>query len=175
MKCPACKNDLVEIEVDGIAVDVCQNGCGGIWFDRFELKKFDEPHECAGEKLLAINRNARVAVDREVRLNCPKCEDTIMMRHFFSVKKEVEVDECPKCAGYWLDSGELGRIRDQFVSEKDRNDAAQQYFAEIFNVELSRMKSESDEKGKQAKKIANLFRFICPSYYIRGKQDWGAF
>jgi len=24
-------------------------------------------------------------------------------------------------------------------------------------------------------KISNMFRFICPSYYIPGKQDWGAF
>lgn len=175
MKCPACKNDLVEIIVDDIAVDVCQNGCGGIWFDRFELQKVDEPHECAGEKLLNINKDSHVSVDHEVRLNCPKCKDTIMMRHFFSAKKEVEVDECPKCAGYWLDSGELGRIRDQFGSEKERKAAAQKYFAEVFDVELAKMKSESDEKGKKAKKIANLFRFICPSYYMPGKQDWGAF
>jgi len=26
-------------------VDVCQNGCGGIWFDNFELEKVDEKHE----------------------------------------------------------------------------------------------------------------------------------
>ena len=127
-----------------------------------------------GEKLLDINRDKSVVVDHNARLNCPNCEDTIMMRHFFSAKKEVEVDECSKCAGYWLDYGELGRIRNQFHSEEERKIAAKEYFSEVFDVELTKMKSESDEKAKKAKKIAKIFRFICPSYYIPGKQDWGA-
>lgn len=175
MKCPACKNDLEEIMIDDIAIDACQNGCGGMWFDRFELQKVDDPHKSAGEKLLDINRDTTVVVDHNAKLNCPKCEDTIMMRHFFSVKKEVEVDECPKCAGYWLDSGELGRIRNQFNSEEEREHAAQEYFSEVFDVKLTKMKSESDEKRKKTKEIAKIFRFICPSNYISGKQSWGAF
>jgi len=28
---------------------------------------------------------------------------------------------------------------------------------------------------ESARKIANAFKFICPSYYIPGKQAWGAF
>jgi Zn-finger nucleic acid-binding protein len=160
MKCPACKNDLKEIKIEGIAVDVCQNGCGGIWFDKFELQKVDEPHESAGEKLLDLGRDPSVVVDHNARLNCPKCDNTVMMRHFFSVKKEVEVDECPNCSGFWLDFGELGKIRDQFKSEEERINAAKQYFSEIFDVELTKMKSESDEKLKKAKKIAKIFRFI---------------
>jgi Zn-finger nucleic acid-binding protein len=148
---------------------------GGMWFDRFELQKVDDPHKSAGEKLLDINRDTTVVVDHNAKLNCPKCEDAIMMRHFFSVKKEVEVDECPKCAGYWLDSGELGRIRNQFNSEEEREHAAQEYFSEVFDVKLTKMKSESDEKRKKTKEIAKIFRFICPSNYISGKQSWGAF
>ena len=175
MQCPACSNKLEEITIDDIAVDACQNGCGGIWFDRFEIQKVDEPHESAGEKLLDIRRDADVVVDHNARHNCPKCVDTVMMRHFFSVKKQVEVDECPKCAGYWLDYGELGRIRNQYDTEEERKKAAKEYFSEIFDVELVKMKSESDEKAKKARKIARIFRFICPSYYIPGKQDWGAF
>jgi hypothetical protein len=37
------------------------------------------------------------------------------------------------------------------------------------------MEPESQEKAEKARKVANMFRFICPSYYIPGKQDWGAF
>ena len=40
MNCPACGNVLKEMTVSDISVDVCQGGCGGIWFDNFELKKF---------------------------------------------------------------------------------------------------------------------------------------
>jgi hypothetical protein len=37
------------------------------------------------------------------------------------------------------------------------------------------MRRESQEKLEKARRIANIFRFICPSYYIPGKQEWGAF
>jgi len=111
MKCPACSNLLQEITIADVTVDVCKGGCGGIWFDNFELKKFDEPHESLGQALLEIERDESIVIDRTKRLGCPKCDDVVMMRHFFSVKKEVAVDQCPGCGGYWLDYGELGKIR----------------------------------------------------------------
>jgi Zn-finger nucleic acid-binding protein len=49
MICPACGNVLQKLMIDDIQVDVCQGGCEGIWFDAYELKKFDEPHESQGE------------------------------------------------------------------------------------------------------------------------------
>ena len=103
MNCPACGNVLQEITTGGVAVDVCRGGCGGIWFDNFELKEFDESHESAGEGLLDIERDESIAVDHTKRFRCPKCDDVVMMRHFFSIKKEVEVDECPGCGGFgWM-------------------------------------------------------------------------
>ena len=37
MKCPVCARDLGAVIVKGVEIDVCQDGCGGIWLDRFEL------------------------------------------------------------------------------------------------------------------------------------------
>jgi Zn-finger nucleic acid-binding protein len=90
MNCPACGNILQEKTVEDLVVDVCQGGCGGIWFDNFEIQKFDEPHESAGEALLDIERDESIVIDHTKRLKCPACDDMVMMRHFFSVKKEVE-------------------------------------------------------------------------------------
>lgn len=170
MKCPACENQLQQMTVADVTVDVCKGGCGGIWFDNFELKKFDEPHESAGEALLDIELNKTVALDHSKKLKCPRCDDIVMMRHFFSVKHEVEVDECPGCGGIWLDAGELKQIRSLFETEQQRQQAAEEYFSELFDNQLAAMKTES-----KAQKFANMFRFICPSHYIPGKQDWGAF
>lgn len=175
MNCPACGNVLQAITVSDIAVDVCEGGCGGIWFDNFELKKFDEPHESAGQELLDIEQNQSITVDRSKRLKCPKCDDVVMMRHFFSVKKEVEVDECPGCGGFWLDAGELCKIRSLFDTEQEREKAAEEYFSEIFGGEIAAMEAGDQAKLDKVRKISNMFRFICPSYYIPGKQDWGAF
>lgn len=175
MKCPACENTLQQMTVGNVTVDVCKGGCGGIWFDNFELKRFDEPHESAGEQLLHIERDKALTVDRTKRLKCPKCDDVVMMRHFFSVKKEVEVDECPGGGGFWLDAGELSAIRSLFNTEEERHQAAEKYFQEVFGDKLNAMAAEDEAKLARTRKIANMFRFICPTYYIPGKQDWGAF
>lgn len=175
MKCPACGRELQQMEVSDIVVDVCKNGCGGIWFDNFELQKVDEQHEAAGEALLEIERDPAVQVDRSQKRSCPKCKDVKMMKHFASVKKEVEIDECAGCGGVWLDYGELGKIRQQFATEEERKKAAQEYFSELFDDELSEMSAESEAQLAKAQKFAGIFRFICPSYYIPGKQRWGAF
>ena len=175
MKCPACSNELQEVTVADVAVDVCKGGCGGIWFDNFELKKFDEPHESAGEELLDVECDTGLVLDRTKKFNCPKCNDIVMMRHFFSVKKEVQVDECPGCGGFWLDAGELRKIRSLFNTEEERHRAADEYFTEVFGDELNAMQAEDEAKLAKSQKIANMFRFICPTYYIPGKQNWGAF
>jgi len=158
-----------------VTVDVCRFGCGGMWFDQFELRKVDEPHESAGESLLEVERDETVRVDHSAKRMCPKCAGMTMMKHFFSPQREVEVDECPNCAGFWLDHGELSKIRTQFSSEQERKQAAGQYFADVFGDRLAEMAQESQEQREKAGTIANLFRFLCPSYYLPGKQDWAAF
>ncbi len=176
MKCPVCDNALSQITADDITVDVCQGGCGGIWFDQFELKKFDEPHEKAGGILLDIERNEGLNIDYSKCHKCPKCNiDVVMMRHFFSIKRQVAVDECPQCGGFWLDAGELGKIRKQFDSEEEKRNAAKRYFDEVFDPQIAKMQAEGAEKVESARKISHMFRFICPSFYIPGKQDGGAF
>lgn len=175
MKCPTCSRELQETTVGDIVVDVCRNGCGGIWFDNFELEKVDEKHEAAGESLLNIERDENVKVDYSVIRACPKCNGPKMQKHFVSVKHEIEVDECPTCGGIWLDCGELGQIRNQYTTEEERSKAAHAYFSELFDDKLAAMRAESEAKLQKAKKFARVFRFICPTYYIPGKQEWGAF
>lgn len=173
MKCPTCDIELDRVKIEDIRLDVCRNSCGGIWFDRFELEKMDEPHEFTDENLIDILAvESPAGYDPSVKRKCPKCADIIMMKHFYSVKKEVEVDHCPKCAGYWLDEGELFKIRKQFKSEEERKKAAEQYFSDLFDIDLFKMKKESEEKAGQAGKISNMFRLISPSYYFRKIKNW---
>lgn len=175
MKCPACANTLTRMTVGDVDIDVCQGGCGGIWFDRFELKKLDEPNEPETDWFTTIERDASGTIDDSRRRKCPKCGDVYMMRHFFSVKAEVEVDECPGCAGYWLDYGELTKIRKLFESEEARNRAADEYFSELFDDKLQAEHAAADSRLAKARKFANVLRFLCPSWYVPGKQEWGSF
>jgi len=116
MKCPACFNELTEIKFGGVTIDACQGGCGGFWFDAFELKRVDEQHEVQDEHLLRVQRDPKLVVDHSRKRDCPRCDDVKLKRHFFSAQKQVEVDHCPNCGGYWLDAGELEKIRDEKAS-----------------------------------------------------------
>jgi Zn-finger nucleic acid-binding protein len=159
----------------GIKVDVCRDGCGGIWFDNFELEKVDEAHEAAGEILLTSAGEGRPQRDPTRRLECPRCAGQRMMRHFFSVKRQVLIDVCPRCGGTWLDVGELAQIREQFASESARRLATERVFEDLFDDEMVALHAGSQEEHAKARKLAKIFRFLCPSYYLPGKQTWGAY
>lgn len=111
MKCPACFNQLTEVQVGTLKVDVCQGGCGGIWFDAFELQRVKLPEQPAGEALLDIQRDEHLVIDPARKRACPRCPEIKLYRHWFNAKIRVQVDECPNCGGFWLDAGELGQIR----------------------------------------------------------------
>jgi Zn-finger nucleic acid-binding protein len=113
MQCPACFNQLSQMQIGETSVDVCQGGCGGIWFDAFELQRVDDQNERAGEGMLHIDRDPAIQVDASRKRSCPKCDGVKLKKHFFSARRQVEVDQCPSCNGYWLDAGELSRIRQE--------------------------------------------------------------
>lgn len=175
MNCPACGHALSAHQVGPITVDVCRDGCGGIWFDNFELQKVDESFEPVDGGLLDLPYDPAVEVDHAPRRKCPCCDDTVMMRHHFSVRREVEVDQCPRCNGYFLDRGELGAIRVQFASEEARREAAGQTFDDLFGDVLDHEADATDEQVQRARGFARMFRVLLPSYWLRGKQPWGAY
>jgi hypothetical protein len=174
--CPACSHPLIETQVEDLTVDVCRGGCGGVWFDNHEIQKVDEAHEHLGEALLSIEHDPSIPVDHDQRRTCPRCAaGHVMMRHFFSVKEQVEVDRCPGCNGTWLDLGELRGIRDAFATEAERVDAAKAHFDQLFGEDLEQLRQESQQGLERARWVAHLLRFITPSWYIPGKQRGGAF
>ena len=175
MKCPACGHAMTEITVRDVSVDACQGGCGGVWFDWLELKKVDEQHEAAGQDLLQVERDPSVQVDHDCKRDCPVCEGVVMMRHFASVKREIEVDECAKCGGFFLDYGELNQLRSQYATEDERRQAADGLFAELFDDELDDLHEDSAEQADRSRSFARMFRFVLPSHWLPGKQKWGAF
>lgn len=177
MLCPRTGKPMIEVEFGGVKVDV-STGCGGVWFDNFELKKFDELHESAGEDLIKLMEKYHDPnIDTEAKIKCPKCEDITLMRRFYSVKRQVAIDECAQCGGIWLDAGELLSIRQQYETEQERNQAASEYIDDILknDPQIQAMKAEQQESLTKARRFARMFRFICPSNYIPGDQDWGAF
>ncbi len=175
MDCPVCSNQLSSKAVGQVNLDVCDNGCGGIWFDQFEFKKFDESLEPDAETLLSVKITQAQPAGKSDLHDCPKCGGVKMMRHFASVKRGVVMDQCPMCAGVWLDAGELTAIRNEFGDEESRKRAALSLFDEIFGEALKQQKMQTEENLRKSKKFANALKFILPSAYLPGKQKGGAF
>ncbi len=143
MKCPACFNELTQLQVGNLTVDACQGGCGGIWFDAFEMERVDEEQEAAGEPLLNIRRDERLVVDPTRKRECPRCAGIKLHRHFFSAKRRVEVDQCPNCGGYWLDAGELAMIRAEKSQAVTPNPVGQSGVSSNVIRYLYRLKTEN--------------------------------
>lgn len=163
MKCPVCSNDMVEQDFGGVLVDVCVNGCQGIWFDWFEVMKLDEKNEGFGEALQAALNYPRINDETRPRTNCPKC-GIPMHVHKYQSSKEVNVDECYNCSGFFLDSGELQVIRDNFMSEEEREAYAGKLMDEVPEFDEAVEKLEKAQARNAA--IDKFTRFLRLSYYI---------
>jgi len=120
---------MVEEDFGGVLVDVCKNGCKGIWFDWRELKNLDENHEGVGQALEEALESPRLNNADRGPLNCPKC-GLKMREHKYKNAKEVNVDECYACGGFFLDSGELNQTRDSYMNEDEREVYVQRLISE---------------------------------------------
>src|SRR6266571_2175438 len=67
MQCPACGNTMTDVKTGDITVDACKGGCGGLWFDHFELRKVEQPAQSAGESLLNIPQNPKAKACSSIR------------------------------------------------------------------------------------------------------------
>lgn len=112
MKCPVCSRGLVEYSAGSFTVEICRDGCSGIWFDKAELEKCDQHHEPFPTDLLRLRKNASVVIDRNKERDCPRCSSNqVLERILLDPETRFEIDRCPRCEGNWLDIGELDRMR----------------------------------------------------------------
>ena len=79
LRCPACEHGLIETRVDDLTVDVCEGGCGGIWFDNGEIEAVDDRDEVAGEALVHIDQRWALEVDHSRKRACPRCDGILML------------------------------------------------------------------------------------------------
>ena len=163
MKCPVCDNEMVEKDLGGVLVDVCETGCKGMWFDWMELSKLDEKNEGFGLALKEALIYPRTNDSARGKIKCPKC-GIPMHVHKYQSSKEVNVDECYACGGFFLDSGELNTIRDNFMSEEER----EEYTNKLVDEVPGHKEAVDDLERRQARNAAieRFTRFLRLSYYI---------
>lgn len=157
MQCPACSNHMEPVTVSGITVDICKQGCGGIWFDNMELQRMDDRDESPGALLEQVPVSPVATPDRSQRRTCPKCDGQTMLRHKASPKRKVEVDHCPSCGGYFLDHGELHQIRGNYESAEAKMADFSAMVQDRFGPQIEAMADKREKVMKRRSIFSRLF------------------
>jgi len=144
------------VEAHGITVDVCKNGCSGIWFDDREMKKFDEDSEDASAIVFGDGPQPTSTVrDSGPPLSCPRCKgDAILARRSSGPDGTITIDQCLSCSGIWFDGGELSKYRGQFKTEVERQAAADAFL----RPHLASMLDEVHEEIDRTKALTEQYK-----------------
>lgn len=109
MKCLNCgklmSNYLVQTKKDRLSYDVCES-CGSFWLDAGELKKLayqvsGDIEYCSEDKIKGVSAYSK---------KCPRCEKIVLDKVYFIGCRDIVLDRCNNCGGFWLDGGELDLI-----------------------------------------------------------------
>lgn len=165
MTCPSCGNNLTRQSAVGVKADVCVGGCGGLWIEVKEVNKLNDRLPGQGFSLLFVERADGVHLFRNPEHPCPHCKTTLLYRHCFSRKLEMEIDQCAKCAGFWLDPGTLARLGNDGLEDEQKTILAREYFEEMFDKKVKNMNMVNHDTLEAARQIVRLFLFITPTQY----------
>jgi Zn-finger nucleic acid-binding protein len=136
MNCPRCKSVLTTRTYEAeVKVDECPD-CHGVWLDASDLKQIEDTVENDYSEQLktpdnTVGRSFEMARQQSLPdIDCPKCGRRMVKkeRHHAS---GVLVDQCPGCAGFWLDRGELESLEvfTERLRQEERRDAQRGFFA----------------------------------------------
>jgi len=153
LNCPACGKEMEKVFIpsQGINIDICTNGCGGIYFDNREFDKFDEQDENISGILEKISGKTFEKTDTTQERICPGCGAKMVKNHS-SIKQTIEVDDCYSCGGKFLDNDELQKIRAEYENNEQRSGDVLKYVYSHIGSELK----EADKKSLKAKMNRDL-------------------
>lgn len=165
LNCPACGQKMEKIFIERVncKVDICTNGCGGIFFDNREFKNFDEKIESIDDIKKALEGKTFKPVDETYKRICPAC-GMKMVKNSTSLKGEIIIDECYRCGGKFLDYKELDKIRNEYSTEEARSQAVVDYLKKNMGSEFDEMHAHKDIAAKTPPQ-QGLFNNIIKKFF----------
>lgn len=158
LKCPACGKDMEKVFIpsEGINLDVCTDGCGGIFFDNREFDDFDEKDEDISAILSKIENKEFEKVDTSAVRFCPNC-GAKMVKNSSSIHNTIEVDDCYSCGGKFLDRDELVKIRAEYDTADQRDEDILRYVYKNVGQELAELDQAHSEIVPHKTFVRKLF------------------
>lgn len=93
-----------------VIIDQC-DGCGGLWFDAFELFKVKLGEAQELESVDSDRLRAPSDIENPL-LRCPRDRTALIQYEDPNFPKELILSRCPKCQGFWLNRGEFTRYQE---------------------------------------------------------------
>jgi len=135
--CPACKQPMIALELDGIEIDHCP-ACLGTWLDAGEIEAIAERAGVEVGPLAEALEKARKGDKADRR--CPRCRRRMRIIHP-AEPSGLELDRCPLGHGLWFDRGEMKLLVGAVSADEQGGVAA--FFADLYRSEL-----DSNAKGE---------------------------
>ena len=113
MRCPKCRSDMHEIEINGTVIDRCR-ACNGLWFDEGELAALENSDAAAeidiGEASTGKQHNL---IDQ---YRCPRCGGR-MEKKVDQQQQHIWYETCVDCKGSFFDAGEFRDLAQVTISD----------------------------------------------------------
>jgi PAT family beta-lactamase induction signal transducer AmpG len=113
MRCPKCRSDMQQIEIDATIVDRC-NSCNGIWFDEGEVEALSNKETVAAidTGITGIGKKHN-AIDH---YRCPRCGGQ-MEKKVDPHQQHIWYETCFECNGSFFDAGEFRDLAQVTISD----------------------------------------------------------
>jgi Zn-finger nucleic acid-binding protein len=164
MNCPVDNGLMASEDFGGINVFVCRDGCKGMWLTWAELHKLEDKNmamSAAMQESLTWPEQSNADLPA---LKCPNCGE-VMHRHLAEDDKQVSLDECYACGGFFLASGQLAELRAHEMTQGEE----QGYADKLVNglPEWIQAQAELQRDQDRAEAIRRFTRFVRFGYYGR--------
>ena len=171
INCPACGRPMKKVFMpkQGVNLDVCVDGCGGIYFDNREFSKFDEPQEDISPLLEVLKNKDFIQVDETAIRKCPAC-GTDMVKNYSSKGKIVQVDECYNCGGKFLDFGELEKIRSDYNTTQSNSEVLRDLYLDIGSDIIDRKAMRKTYNQDDGRNKGIILGFILAAFWLVSQQ-----
>jgi Zn-finger nucleic acid-binding protein len=141
MKCPVCKQEIMELEeIDvGLDAEVCKK-CHGKWISFSHYESWIERRGSSHPEIHVDDDDMKIPEFELARL-CPKCS-RILVKYKVGRNTAFQIDRCSNCAGVWLDA-------DEWEALKNRNlhDDLQRIFTDHWQEGVSREETRKTLRG----------------------------
>lgn len=148
MLCPSDSTTLKEVTVlshygQYIVLDQCQE-CGGVWFDTSEIHQVKQGEAEKIEKLDETTLQISTSFQREEFL-CPKDKNKLICYKDSFFPKNIVMEICPVCHGFWLNKGEFVEYQKQrHELQEKKEDSAISYASEESVLKILENHSSKD-------------------------------